>query len=112
MKQNGNYNTLNDRSYQSAYSCTCDENCLEKDLVFCTIDKSTRMKCKHCRYRKCLDLTGMNPRWVLQQYIPKVENGKNRNISSLNLTRDSGEGVSNSNKNTGVIFNLFILLII
>ena len=108
IKPNCNYNVLNNRSPQSIYSCTCDEKCLEKDLVLCNIDKSTRLKCKYCRYRKCLDLTGMNPRWVLQQYIPKVKKGKNRNISSLNVTRGSGGGVSNSNrKYRNHLFNCF-----
>jgi hypothetical protein len=33
-----------------------------------------------------MDLTGMRPQWVIQQYIPKVENEKNREDAASIVT--------------------------
>ena len=37
----------------------------------------TRNKCKRCRFVKCEISAGMKRKWVLEQYIPKVEKSKN-----------------------------------
>ena len=93
LKQISNYIKSIYRQGKSGYSCICDEKCLEKGLVLCRLDKSTRCKCKHCRYRQCMDVAGMCPRWVVQQYIPKVENEQKRGVLSSVETTDSNKDV-------------------
>ena len=98
----------NIRSPRSCYSCTCDEKCLEKGLVLCTLDKLTRYKCKHCRYKKCMDLTGMRPQWVIQQYIPKVEKEKNKETAASKGTKTGDEEVKILKYKSFVPKNYFI----
>ena len=65
------------------YTCRCPENCEEKGNTLCTITiKSRGAACKYCRYQKCLKLAGLVPKWVVSQYIPKVERQKKDVIKS------------------------------
>lgn len=77
------------REASTSYPCICDEECLKNNLVLCNIDKNTRTNCKHCRYTKCVLSAGMRPQWVLQQYIPKVENKKENAASKKSKNRKS-----------------------
>jgi len=59
------------------YTCCCKEECFEKGNTLCTITLESRAaSCKYCRYQKCLNLAGLVPKWVVSQYIPKVERRK------------------------------------
>jgi hypothetical protein len=49
---------------------------MKNKLILCKMNIETRNNCKYCRYIKCVLSTGMRPQWVLQQYIPKVQNKK------------------------------------
>ena len=65
------------------YKCSCTEKCAEKGKTLCTITiKSRPTSCKYCRYQKCLKLAGLVPKWVVSQYIPKVERRKKDFIKS------------------------------
>ena len=44
----------------------------------------TRNHCKRCRFDKCVVSSGMKREWVLEQYIPKVDNIKTKKDHSEN----------------------------
>ena len=48
----------------------------------------TRNKCKRCRFVKCEISAGMKRKWVLEQYIPKVE--KLKNVKSIHKKDEVG----------------------
>ena len=68
---------LIDRWRGFRYFCNCVENCWKKEHPTCEINKETRNNCKYCRYEKCLNLAGMNCKWVISAHILKV--GRNPN---------------------------------
>ena len=65
------------RLSKETYLCTCPQNCSDHENTLCTIKKESRaVCCKYCRYQKCLKQAGLNPKYVVAQYIPKVEGRK------------------------------------
>ena len=61
------------------HQCTCEEKCFKYEKPLCTITLETRgSSCKYCRYKKCIQLGGLVPKWVVAQYIPKVERKNKR----------------------------------
>ena len=51
------------------HSCSCLENCWEKEKSTCVVNKLTRNRCKYCRYEKCVSEAGMSGKWVMPELV-------------------------------------------
>ena len=96
-----------------SYPCICKERCWKKDDILCLINKSTRNYCKRCRFNKCVQSAGMKREWVIEQYIPKVENSiKKKSVDKRYSHKDKTTGLTNASHgfvDTGEVIFIIIL---